>query len=961
MAELDSVLDSFHHNQSEAAAPSNQSSKQQLTMNSSGGSSSGGSKSSKKKQRSSKSSASDKQGHHNHTEPLQHPVKAGISAMGGGGTWPRTRGGPIIDQGTGTILHPQKMKKERLPLSELLNNLPKYPPDKKQGKMVEGIHRTAEVIGRSSTRRIAQRPLTTYGVIDITETPSAYRPLDPLTSLPPAPSLALAAPYNAEQQQRATIDDSVKSAHPGKDELARYLRKSSSSSIKSSSPSNAPSSLTLPQQLVMPPPPSTSSSSSARASATLKVAQDLAAARDDQQPFRTSASGFSPYFAPQPSHGVAASSPRYSSPPPLVSAAAVAAGGEPLLGSPIATPDYRAPQTSSAYGLPIDHHHHHSQYGGGGTYGTANAAIDLLSMGSSRYHGSSGSRASSVIPSAYTTPHSQSPGIYGHHQLQPQQPSYYAHHHHNHHHHQQQQHQHYGLPPPPLPPPPPPPQLQPSSLSYRAQPDPLEAMSPPPLYPDSQYGIGRHLGMQPRRTTRDGSEPSYPTRVRIPSNQSIGSSSLGSSVTKMSSSSSIDHHYQQPGGGQYYQQQVAQPQHQHGRPTPPHVYYQHHHHQQQHHQHHQNNPPPLQPPASVGLGSNNSVGSKCASPLPVVSVHYIVADGNTTRMVAAERMEDRKPRSGDIREINIEKTSEQLGITIEDGSNKGVFVSSVSEHSLAAQVGLQVGDQLLDVAGINLRGVNKEQAARVLNILGKSTSIKIRVQFNPEEFHGSLEGVAASPSEEEGDDEEEELSDDDDDPSSSSRLPSIRRAPAHLSPGTAAGSTAAGAASPQRSGSPTPRNSPKLGDRGGGKRGSGFETSAASTLRGLPPSAQSTLTRPHINQILPALRASTAAEPPRAPASPPYEPRLVYPTMKKSGDLGVRLVGGNAVGIFIHSVEIDSAAFAVSLRCADQILEYNNVDLRRATAEQAAYELAKPAENVAILIQYNPDSKRTTV
>jgi len=66
-------------------------------------------------------------------------------------------------------------------------------------------------------------------------------------------------------------------------------------------------------------------------------------------------------------------------------------------------------------------------------------------------------------------------------------------------------------------------------------------------------------------------------------------------------------------------------------------------------------------------------------------------------------------------------------------------------------------------------------------------------------------------------------------------------------------------------------------------------------------------------------------------------------------------VGGNAVGIFIHSVEIDSAAFEVSLRCADQILEYNNVDLRRATAEQAAYELAKPAENVAILIQYNPD------
>ena len=50
-----------------------------------------------------------------------------------------------------------------------------------------------------------------------------------------------------------------------------------------------------------------------------------------------------------------------------------------------------------------------------------------------------------------------------------------------------------------------------------------------------------------------------------------------------------------------------------------------------------------------------------------------------------------------------------------------------------------------------------------------------------------------------------------------------------------------------------------------------------------------------------------------------HEPRLVYPVMKKSGDLGVRLVGGNAVGIFVHSVDMDSPAFNVGLRCADQV------------------------------------------
>ena len=37
-----------------------------------------------------------------------------------------------------------------------------------------------------------------------------------------------------------------------------------------------------------------------------------------------------------------------------------------------------------------------------------------------------------------------------------------------------------------------------------------------------------------------------------------------------------------------------------------------------------------------------------------------------------------------------------------------------------------------------------------------------------------------------------------------------------------------------------------------------------------------------------------------------HEQRLLYPVMKKSGDLGVRLVGGNAVGIFIHSVDMDA-------------------------------------------------------
>ena len=50
-----------------------------------------------------------------------------------------------------------------------------------------------------------------------------------------------------------------------------------------------------------------------------------------------------------------------------------------------------------------------------------------------------------------------------------------------------------------------------------------------------------------------------------------------------------------------------------------------------------------------------------------------------------------RPHPGEIRQIYIEKSSEALGITIKENQNKkGVFVSSVSENSLANQVGLQV-------------------------------------------------------------------------------------------------------------------------------------------------------------------------------------------------------------------------------------------------------------------------------
>ncbi|XP_035670102.1 LOW QUALITY PROTEIN: disks large homolog 5-like [Branchiostoma floridae] len=81
--------------------------------------------------------------------------------------------------------------------------------------------------------------------------------------------------------------------------------------------------------------------------------------------------------------------------------------------------------------------------------------------------------------------------------------------------------------------------------------------------------------------------------------------------------------------------------------------------------------------------------------------------------------------------------------------------------------------------------------------------------------------------------------------------------------------------------------------------------------------------------------------------TPPSEPRFVF-LKKTSADLGISLVGGNACGIFVSEVNGPSGLFP-----ADQVLEFNGVNLRQATAEQATMELMKPAEKVTILAQYN--------
>ncbi|XP_044015837.1 disks large homolog 5-like isoform X9 [Aphidius gifuensis] len=125
-----------------------------------------------------------------------------------------------------------------------------------------------------------------------------------------------------------------------------------------------------------------------------------------------------------------------------------------------------------------------------------------------------------------------------------------------------------------------------------------------------------------------------------------------------------------------------------------------------------------------------------------------------------------------------------------------------------------------------------------------------------------------------------------------------------------------------------------------------------------------TLTRGQINQAITTLQRQNATvrsptqeeqQQNRTKIPPTIEPRYLFIETRKCSNLGISLVGGNGVGIFVHSVQSGCLAEDAGLCTGDRILEYNGVDLRQATAEQAALELARPADKVTLVAQYMPD------
>ncbi|XP_037341227.2 tight junction protein ZO-2a isoform X7 [Pungitius pungitius] len=88
-----------------------------------------------------------------------------------------------------------------------------------------------------------------------------------------------------------------------------------------------------------------------------------------------------------------------------------------------------------------------------------------------------------------------------------------------------------------------------------------------------------------------------------------------------------------------------------------------------------------------------------------------------------------------------------------------------------------------------------------------------------------------------------------------------------------------------------------------------------------------------------------------------FGPNTVMVRFQKGDSVGMRLAGGNDVGIFIAGVQEDSAAEQEGLRTGDQIMKVNNMDFRAMVREDAVlYLLEIPkGEDVTILAQSKPE------
>ncbi|XP_073994050.1 zonula occludens-like protein polychaetoid isoform X3 [Rhodnius prolixus] len=83
------------------------------------------------------------------------------------------------------------------------------------------------------------------------------------------------------------------------------------------------------------------------------------------------------------------------------------------------------------------------------------------------------------------------------------------------------------------------------------------------------------------------------------------------------------------------------------------------------------------------------------------------------------------------------------------------------------------------------------------------------------------------------------------------------------------------------------------------------------------------------------------------------EPRLI--SFLKEGSVGIRLTGGNEVGIFVTAVQPGSPASLQGLQPGDKILKVNDMDLKGITREEAVLLLLSLQDQIQLMVHHRRD------
>ena len=93
-------------------------------------------------------------------------------------------------------------------------------------------------------------------------------------------------------------------------------------------------------------------------------------------------------------------------------------------------------------------------------------------------------------------------------------------------------------------------------------------------------------------------------------------------------------------------------------------------------------------------------------------------------------------------------------------------------------------------------------------------------------------------------------------------------------------------------------------------------------------------------------------QPPFTNLSSFFRPDPRFISFKKAGSVGIRLTGGNEVGIFVTAVQPGSPAAQQGLQPGDKILKVNDMDMKGVTREEAVLFLLSLQDQINLIAQY---------